>query len=172
MSRRWRSVIGGVVVLLSLSAEANAAPIGTFEWAYDVLFGTGSTFNITNTSTGVFEDTFVDLYAPAATTPFQTISFGDVDSGGSAQSIDDLSVFLVPDDLARVQLRLTFDATPVTAQLLASDLQGLPTLLLIGATDITGPAPTNVPEPPSVSLMLLGFAATAFAARRRKHASA
>jgi hypothetical protein len=53
------------------SGSAQAGPIvlepgsviGTFEWVDDVLFGTGSTFDVDNESSFTFESVFVDLFS-------------------------------------------------------------------------------------------------------------
>jgi hypothetical protein len=143
-----------------LPQRAAAAPIGTFEWVHDALFGTGSTFSVTNQSDDPFEDVFVDLFAPGQMTAFQSLSLGTVDAGSAAQSIDDLSFLVVPFDLSRALVRLTFDGTALSAELDSANLQGDPAFLLAGAIDIVAPDdpdPTPVPvSEPSTLTMLAG----------------
>jgi hypothetical protein len=145
-----------------LPQSASAATIGAFEWLYDAAFATGSTFNVTNEYDRPYLSVFVDLFAPGAIQPFHTLSLDDVPAnGGFIQSIDDLSIFLVPDDIGSATLRLTAGGVPVTATLSATDLLGDPADFLAGSIDITSrelpPGPeTPIPEPGT--LILVGSA--------------
>jgi hypothetical protein len=147
--------------------SANAAPIGLFSWNYDALFGSGSVFGVANESFDPFEDTFIDLFAPGATTSFVTLSLGDIDAGLSVQSIDDLSLLLVPDDLDRAILRMSYTGSNVTATLLASSLTG--EFARVTSTVIDDASTASVPEPSTLVLLGLGFLG---AVRRRRQARA
>ena len=152
------------ICLLLAPARASATSIGVFDWTYDAAFGTGSTFSVTNDSTDPFSDVFVDLYAPSESIAFLSLSLGEVSAGGTAQSIDDLSLLLVPNDLATAVLRLSFGSDPITATIVASSLQGDPAFLLQSSIDILtddSPNPTPIPEPSTVVLVgsVLGAAA-------------
>ena len=78
-----------------------------------------------------------------ATTPFQTLAFGDIPSTGFAQSFEDLSSLIVGTDLSQALLRLTFGDTPLTATLFASSLNGDPQTLLATSVDIQTTAPVS-----------------------------
>ncbi len=147
-----------LAALLCVPRLASAATIGTFDWVYDELFATGSSFNVANESVDTFTSVFVDLYAPLAPDPFQSLSLGNVAAGTTAQSIDDLSLLLVPLDLARAQLRFTFGTEAVVVQLLAGALVGEPGNVLFGSIDIEAPdvSPTPTPEPSTLALLLAG----------------
>ena len=155
------------------SGSAQAGPIvlepgsviGTFEWVDDVLFGTGSTFDVDNESSFTFESVFVDLFSSGATTPFQTLALGDIPSMGFAQSFEDLSALIVGTDLSQALLRLTFGDTPLTATLFASSLTGDPQTLLAASVDIQTTAP--VPEPATLTLLGSSLAAMGWRLRRR-----
>jgi hypothetical protein len=157
------------------SGSAQAGPIilepgsivGTFGWVDDILFGGGSTFDVTNESSSTFESVFVDLFSAGATTPFETLAFGDIPSMGFAQSFEDLSALLVGTDLDQAFLRLSFGDTPLTATLFASSLTGDPAALLATSVDIQAPA--SVPEPSTLALVGSSLAAMCwrFCQRRR-----
>ena len=170
---RLVALIFGVCLALC-PVRADAAPIGSFSWVHDILFGTGSTFTVVNDSGDPFTSVLIDLYAPDAATPFYTVNLGDIGAGESAQSIDDFSLFTLPADLDRTDLRLTYLADPVTAQLLATELIGDPLDLLTGTIDITVPDPPapTVPEPGTLLSLALGLGAvrgrTLLIARQRK----
>jgi hypothetical protein len=152
-------------LLLLLPASARAASIGTFEWTYDALFGTGSVFSVTNQSSDPFLDVFVDLYAPSESIAFYSMNLGVVDTGSASQTIDDLSFLTVPFDIGSATVRLSYVGEAVTATLLASSLAGDPTLLLQGATDIQVEDDSQpVPEPST--LLLLGSALAAATIRK------
>lgn len=164
---RFRIVIL-LAVLLGVPNRAVAAPIGTFEWVYDTLFATGSSFNVTNESESSFEDIFVDLYAPEAADPFQSLSLNSVEAGGIVQSFEDLSFLVVPFDLDRAHLRFTFNSGLVGLDLFASALTGDPQSLMAASVDIFAPevppSPAPVPEP--ATLLLLGTGLGAMGLRR------
>jgi hypothetical protein len=164
-----RTLAVTTLLLLLLPASARAASIGTFEWTYDALFGTGSVYSVTNQSSDPFLDVFVDLYAPSESVAFYSMSLGVVEAGTGSQTIDDLSFLMVPFDIGSATVRLNYIGEALTATLLASSLAGDPTLLLQGATDILteeSPQPHPVPEPST--LLLLGSALTAAMIRRRR----
>src|SRR5690349_1918833 len=100
---RPSSVLLAFLVMLALPERAAGAVIGTFGWDYDPTF-TGSVFSVVNGTTSTFEDIFIDLYAPGASSPFQTLGLADIGSGGAVVTIDDLSLLLVPADLDRAVL--------------------------------------------------------------------
>jgi len=155
------------------SGSAQAGPIvlepgsviGIFEWVDDVLFGTGSTFDVDNESSFTFESVFVDLFSSGATSPFQTLALGDIPSMGFSQSFEDLSALIVGTDLSQALLRLTFGDTPLTATLFASSLNGDPQTLLATSVDIQTTAP--VPEPATLTLLGSSLAAMGWRLRRR-----
>lgn len=156
-----------LTALLLLPSTASAAPLGTFEWVYDALLGTGSTFTVTNESAGVFQAVFVDLYRADTADPFQSIDLGSIESLGLAQNFETISD-LVPTNLARAQLRLSFGGAALGVNLFASALTGDAQALLAGSVDIIYPdtPPEPVPEPPPLLLLGVGSAALAFFRRR------
>jgi hypothetical protein len=153
------------IAFLAVAGRAHAAPIGSFDWVHDVLFGTGSVFFVINDSANTFEDASVDLFAPGATNPFQTLSLGDVLPGAFVQSIDDLSFLLVPFDLDRVQLTLSYDSNRVSVDLLSSSMLGDPDLFLAASTSIPEPTRT-VPEPSTLLLLAVAAGIVTCGARR------
>ena len=140
--------------------------VGSFDWVDDTLFG-GSTFDVNNGSLLDFDNVFVDLFAAGATTPFETLTLGDIASFGFAQSIDDLSGLAIPADLNHALLRLTLGDAPLTAALFAASLTGDGTVLAT-STDIV--QHSAVPEPGTLLLFATGLTALAFL-RRRGHSS-
>jgi hypothetical protein len=159
------------ITLLAFPVRASAGPIGAFDWVHDVLFGTGSSFIVTNDSTRIFESVFVDLYSPGEFDPFQSLGLGDIDpEGGFAQTFDDLSHLLVPENVHRAVVRFVLADAVITTALLASSLEGDPTDFLIATTvidDGAEPPPTSVPESsPTALLLLMGAAALAITRSR------
>jgi hypothetical protein len=175
MRLRVRVAVSMFVVLLCAASPAFASPIGgsssiplgTFEWVYDVMFGTGSTFTLTNESEDSFDDIVVDLYAPEAIDPFQSLSLGSIAGPGIAQSIDDLSFLLVPFDLDRARLTFRLGETILGADLFAAALSGDEGVSL-AAVDVFAPDPPTEPVPEPSTLLLLGGGIVAVALRRRR----
>lgn len=175
MSLRVRVSFSLIVLYFCCSRAASASiidvtsavPIGTFEWVYDTLFGTGSTFSLTNESEKTFDAIFVDLYAGDGSDPFRTLDLGTVLGGGITQSIDDLSLLTVPTDIARAHLRFTLAGDLVGADLLATELSGESEGLTAVSVDILGPqaSPEPVPEPSTLALLASGVL---IALRRRR----
>jgi hypothetical protein len=162
-----------LTVLLALAGRgtAHAGPlgpdviIGTFDWVDDILFGSGSTFSVSNESSSTFEAVSVDLFAPGDATPFQTLTLGEIPSLGFAQSFEDLSSLLAGTDLSEAMLHLTFDSTPLAVTLFAASLVGDPSALLTTSIDIQ--APTPVPEPSTLMLLTGGLVVAARRNRRK-----
>jgi PEP-CTERM motif len=156
------------------SGSAQAGPIvlepgsvlGTFGWVDDILFGSGSTFDVQNESSFTFESVFVDLFALGATTPFQTLALGDIPSMQPGQSFEDLSSLSVGTDLVQALLRLTLGDTALTATLLASSLTGDSAGFVTTSVDIQAPAP--VPEPATLTLLGSSLAAMGWRLRRER----
>lgn len=161
-----------LAALLCVPRGASAATLGTFEWVYDVLFASGSTFSVTNESDDSFSDVVVDLYAPEATVPFQSLAFGTIVGGTIAQNIEDLSFLLVPQDIDRAHLTLVVGTEVIALDLLATALTGESTDLLATSIDIVAadPPPTHIPEPPTLLLLAIGLGGFACYRRRARRA--
>ncbi len=148
-------------VLLGLPGAASAAPmtIGSFVWGYDTVYGSGSTFTVSNESISDFSSVFIDLYqADAFYASGADSDLGDVASGTTTQSIEDFSSIVVPDDVSRAQLRFQFNNQTRFFTLFANSLVGDPAnyqqaSMELVVDDDSGP-PAPVPEPST--LLLLG----------------
>ena len=150
------------VGLLSMPATASAAPIGTFSWTYETPVDiVGSVFTVTNASTQPFEDILIDLFAPGASTPFQTLGLNDIAPSAGDQT-GNVSFLVVPDDLDRAILRFSFGSDEVSAELTASSLSAPPGDIILEASI---PIASPVPEPATLSLLGAGLASVV--ARRR-----
>jgi hypothetical protein len=170
--RRWFVHILLFTAVLALPSPASAAIIGTFGWTYDAGLGTGSVFDVTNESAVTFESLSFALFAPGSSVEFMSMPLdpldNDVAPGATRQSIADLSLFLVPDDIERVVLTFLFDGTTITTALHSNSLTGEIDLMST-ATSIQGPdVSTPVPEPSTLALLACGIAAAC--ARRRRRA--
>lgn len=170
LSRTAIALVAPIVFVLGTATAASAEPIGTFGWVYDTLFDTGSAFSVTNESADPFSDVFVDLYAPGAADPFQSISLGNsgtIDGSTAAQSLEEL-LFVPSLELDRVHLRFVFDSMSLSADLFASALAGESGTLLATSADLfaTESAPEPIPEPGT--LLLLGSGISALVLRRAR----
>ena len=174
MSLRVRTGVSLIAVFLFTSGAASAAPItggtsavplGTFEWVYDTLFASISTFKVTNESGDQFEDIFVDLYEPDAQDPFWSLSLGTLEAGGDPlQSFEDIDL-LVPSQLDRAHLRFNLGANLITADLFADGLTG-EAPLFAATVDFLAPEAPPVPEPSTI--LLLSSALGVLGLRRKR----
>jgi len=174
MSLRVRTGVSLIAIFLFTSGAASASPItggtsavplGTFEWVYDTLFDSISTFKVTNESDAQFEDIFVDLYEPDAQDPFRSLSLGTLEAGGDPLQYFEDIVLLVPNQLDRAHLRFNLGASLISADLLAAGLTGEdPTFA--AAVDFFAPEDQPVPEPST--LLLLSSALGVLGLRRKR----
>ena len=173
MSLRVRTGVSLIAIFLCMSGAASAStitggtsavPLGTFEWVYDTLFDSISTFKVTNESGESFEDIFVDLYEPDALDPFRSLGLGTLEAGGDPLQYFEDIVLLVPSQLDRAHLRFNLGASLISADLFADGLTGdAPTFAT--AVDFFAPEDQPVPEP---STLLLVSSALGVLGLRRK----
>lgn len=180
--------IAGLLCCLIIHTTANAIPIGDFNWSEHssdecdaglcgAVFFVDNFSNDPDISLGSAGDSFfnVTVNLQTANGPL-SLSLGDIATGSSSQSIDDLS----GQDIASAALTLTFGspALPGTLQLLDADgnvQTGLTAdgSLLIDYLSGSGTGGggsgggTSVPEPPPALLLAIGVIGLAFFRKNR-----
>ena len=103
---RIKSVVCAVSLIV-LAGRADASPIGSVAWTYDVLLGTASAFSISS-----FESSArMALLSPEQSFLFQTAPM-DV-SAGAVQSLESLSRVFAPLDRNRATLLVSSVAAPL-----------------------------------------------------------
>ena len=179
--RRRVSVLAGLLGLLLVPLTGHATPIGDFSWSEHAqeecaaglcgaFFSVGNFSRDPDFSLGLLGDFFTGVFVNLQTTSGpQRLALGDIASGNSSQSIDDL--FGLTTTFAGLALNFQVPSLPGSIRLLDPDGNVLSGLTGPGSVLIDyAAASVAVPEPSMLVLFVSGLLGVALARMAKRRA--